>query len=379
MGEGGEPEPLAGLEAIPLYVPGKSGGKRRAENPVRLASNEGAFGASPSVQEAMAQACARGHRYPPPGGAGLASALSKHYGLAVERLVCGAGSDELIALLVRAYAAPQDKVLHVKYGFLVHRLASLGVRAVPMAIDLDEARRLSHESLAKLCNEFAPKLVFFANPENPLGTTLDCAAVSEVLRIVPDQTLVVMDCAYSEYTDGAVWAHALKLAHERKNFVLLRTFSKIYGLAGLRVGWAYAPTRVAETLHRVRGVFNVSLPAEQAAIAALEDRDGWVEKSRLHNDKMRLLVRQGLEDLQGVGVSLPPQDGGNFLLFDTPVEGAVLAAHLAEQGVFLRDLTAYNLPHSLRITLGTEEECGRALLALRSSLEFFAEQNEKLS
>ncbi len=369
MSRGLEPEPLAGLEEIPLYVPGKSGGGKKADKPVRLASNESPFGASPSVQAALAEAVARSHRYPPPGGAALATALSKHFGLPVERLVCGAGSDELIALLVRAYADTGDCVLHVQHGFIVHRLATLAVRGVPRAIGLEANRRMSLESLAALCKEQTPKVVFFANPENPLGTALDAQAVDEVLRIVPDDTLVVMDCAYSEYTDGTLWTHALKRAKERKNFVLLRTFSKIYGLAGLRIGWAYAPQRVAETLHRIRGVFNISLPAERAAIAALQDTDGWLEKSRLHNDKMRQLARTELESLSGLGVTLPPQDGGNFLLFDTPYEGKHIAAKLAEQGVYLRDLAAYDLLNSLRITLGTEEECAKALQTLRTVLE----------
>ena len=372
MDRGLEPEPLAGLEEIPLYVPGKSGGGKKADKPVRLASNESPFGASPTVLAALAEAVARGHRYPPPGGAALATALSQHFGLPVERLVCGAGSDELIALLVRAYAAPDDRVLHLQHGFLVHRLATLSVRAVPQTIGLDSNRRMALESLATLCQEKSPKLVFFANPENPLGTALDAQAVEEVLRIVPDNVLVVMDCAYSEYTDGTVWKHALALAKERKNFVLLRTFSKIYGLAGLRVGWAYAPQRVAETLHRIRGVFNISLPAERAAIVALQDADGWVEKSRLHNDKMRQVVQDGLEGLSHLGVTLPPQDGGNFLLFDTPHQGTVIAAQLAEQGVYLRDLAAYDLPNSLRITLGTEAECTQALAALDSVLRGLA-------
>jgi len=352
--------PRPGIMEIAPYVGGEAAipGKNRV---IRLASNENPLGASPLASAAYMALEKELHRYPDGGARVLREAIARAEDLDPARIVCGAGSDELIALLVRGYAGPGDEVLYSEHGFLMYSIAAKGAGAEPVAAaernltaDVDALlERVSEET----------RLLFLANPNNPTGSYLTEAELRRLREGLPEEVLLVIDAAYAEYATQDDYCSAMDLVAEFDNVVVTRTFSKIHGLAALRLGWAYCPPAVAEVLHRLRGPFNVSQAAQAAGVAAIGDRQH-VDRSRAHNARW---LAWTIERLSALGFD-PRPSAGNFLLVrfaDEPGRSAEAAlAHLKRHGILVRAVAGYGLPDCLRITIGTESETRAVVQAL---------------
>jgi len=311
-------------------------------------SNENALGPSPQAIAAYQAAARQLHRYPDAGAAGLRSALASRHGLEASRIVCGAGSDELIALLVRAFAGEGDEVLHSQHGFLMYALAARAAGAMPVAAP----ETALTADVAALLAAVTPRtrIVFLANPNNPTGTCLPAAELERLHRGLPSDVLLVIDAAYAEYVTRSDYAAGEALVEAHPNVVMLRTFSKIYGLAALRVGWAYCPGPVADVLNRIRCVYNVAAPAQAAAVAALSDTE-WVRASRAHNERWRPWLTGRL---QRAGLVVTPSVANFVLVHFDDADAAY--ERLFGAGVVARKLSVYGLANCLRITIGTEDE-----------------------
>lgn len=351
------PEPRPGILDIAPYVPGKSGS---AGGPVhKLSSNESALGASPAAIEAYRQAAADLERYPDGGATALRQAIAGRYGLKPENIVCGAGSDELLQLLAHAYLGQGDEAVYSQYGFLVYpiAIAANGARAV-VAPERDETADVD-AILARVGDR--TRLVFLANPNNPTGTYLPFSEVKRLHAGLPKRVLLVLDAAYAEFVRRNDYESGVELVSTFDNVVMTRTFSKIYGLAALRLGWAYCPAHVADVINRIRGPFNVSSPAQAAGAAAIADQ-AFVERALAHNERWLPELRKRLAAL---GLRVTPSVG-NFLLVHFPDTAKHAAASadgfLISRGIYVRRMDAYGLPGALRVTVGTAE-ANEALIA----------------
>ncbi|MGQ0662207.1 MAG: histidinol-phosphate transaminase [Pseudomonadota bacterium] len=356
------PIPRPGIMSIEPYVPGRSTLPGQAKT-IKLSSNEGALGPSPRALAAYTAAAAEIHRYPDGSCADLRAAIGKRFGLDPERIVCGAGSDELIALLARAYAGPGDEVLYSAYGFLMYPTAAHGAGATPVAVPEREYTADVDALLAKAGPR--TKICFLANPNNPTGTFLSAADVKLLRSGLPQSVLLVVDAAYAEYVIRNDYSPGIELVDGNDNVVMLRTFSKIFGLAALRLGWAYCPPPVAEVLNRLRGPFNVSAPAQAAGIAALADL-AFLDACRSHNDIWRPWLAR---ELAALGLEVIPSVA-NFVLVEFPATGTKTAvdARLNAAGIIARSVDGYGLPRHLRITIGTEAEMRAAVAAFADIL-----------
>jgi histidinol-phosphate aminotransferase len=354
------PRPLPGILDIAPYVGGEAQAPG-AKRVIRLASNESALGPSRKALEALAAWSGEVHRYPDGGSARLREALASHYGLDAARIVCGAGSDELISLLVRAYAGPGDEVLHSRHGFLMYAIAARGAGAAPVAAPERELTADVDALLARVTPR--TRLVFLANPNNPTGTYLTAEEVARLQAGLPPEVLLVIDAAYAEYVVRNDYEPGIELVGQAANVVMLRTFSKIYALGGLRLGWAYCPPAVADVLNRLRNPFNVNAAAQAAGVAALADVAA-VDRAREHNDLWLPWFSRQLTEL---GLTVNPSVG-NFVLVrfpDAQTRNAEAAyAALQRQGILTRKMAGYGLPEWLRITIGTEEEMRLVVAAI---------------
>ena len=346
------PAPRPGILGISPYV-GGSHDVPGVDRVMVLSANEGALGPSRHAVTAVRRAAETLHRYPEGGATGLRQALARHHGLDPARIVCGNGSDELISLLVQAYAGAGDEVLFSQHGFLMYRLAAMSQGATPVAAPETDLRAAVDALVGHASSR--TKLVFLANPNNPTGSFLTRDEVERLRARLPDQALLVIDAAYAEYIVRNDYSAGVDLVEATDNTVMTRTFSKIYGLAALRLGWAYASAEVVDVLHRVRGPFNVNAVAQAAGIAALDDV-GHTDASRVHNDQWRPWLT---DRLQAIGLTVHPSIA-NFLLVrfpeDTGHDADAANAHLQSRGVIARKVAAYGLPDCLRITIGVEEE-----------------------
>ena len=349
------PRPRPEILAIAPYVPGES--KLAGNRTVKLSSNEGAFGPPPDAMAAYHAAATELHRYPDGGTIALREAIGARFGLDPRRVVCGNGSDDLLQQLALSYCGRGDEIIMSAHGFVYYEIigqyAGATVRKAPerhMRTDIDAL-------LAQV--SAATRVVFVANPNNPTGSMLTGRDLDRLRAGLPEEVLLVVDAAYAEYVDDVEYEAGARLVDAAANTVMTRTFSKMFGLGGIRVGWCYAPDAVVEVMNRVRGPFNVSLPAQAAAIAALKQA-GWLEAGRAHNLHWRGWLA---EQLTAFGIKVWPS-AGNFILADfATAEGARAAdAHLRAHGIIVRGVTGYGLPQALRITIGTEEEC-RAVAA----------------
>ncbi len=344
-----------GIAEIAPYVGGEASLPGVAQ-PAKLSSNENPLGPSPKAIDAFREAAADIHRYPDGGAERLRTGIARRFGLEAERIVCGNGSDELIALLSRAYAGPGDEVLFSRHGFLMYRLSTLAVGAAPRAAP-EKNLQSDVEALLAMVGP-ATRILYLGNPNNPTGSYLTAAEVKELRRRLPANILLVIDAAYAEYVEAADYDAGEALVRAGDNVVMLRTFSKIYGLAGLRLGWAYCPPGVADALNRVRGPFNTSAPAQAAALAALED-EAHEESSRAHNWVWRdWLAAQ----LAASGYRVHPSVG-NFLLVEF-ADADAADGFLKSRGLIMRKMGGYGLPHCLRITIGSEAETRATAAAL---------------
>lgn len=354
------PVPRPGIMDIAAYVPGSHripGVELRAV----LSANENPLGPSPRAIAAYRAHAEQLHRYPEGGSTKLRAALAKHYGLDAQRIVCGNGSDELISMLVHAYAGPGDEVLYSQYGFLMYPIAARANGAAPVTAPEKDFRADVDAILKKVSAR--TRIVFLANPNNPTGSYLPREDVVRLADGLPGSCLFVIDAAYAEYVVRNDYSSGAELVDRRDNVVMTRTFSKIHGLAGLRVGWAYCPAGVADVLNRVRGPFNVNAAAQAAALAALEDV-AFTDRTRTHNDIWRDWLA---EKLAALGLQVMPSVG-NFLLVrfaqDKARDANAADAYLARRGIIPRKVAGYGLPDCLRITVGTEAETRAVAQAL---------------
>jgi histidinol-phosphate aminotransferase len=353
-----------GILDIAPYVGGESQvpGVNRI---IKLSSNESALGPSPHAVEAFQAMATTMHRYPDGGASDLRTALARHFGLEAERIVCGSGSDELISLLVRAYAGPGDEVLYSHHGFLMYAISAKGVGASPVTAPETSFTADVDALLAQVTPR--TKIVFLANPNNPTGTYLSAKEVARLHAGLPPHVILALDAAYAEYVDRNDYEPGVDLVQRADNVVMLRTFSKIYALGGLRVGWGYCPPGIADVLNRLRGPFNVGSAAQAAAVAALADK-AHADKSRAHNETWRAWTAAALGKL---GLDVVPSVC-NFVLVRFPSEphrnAEAASEYLKARGIITRKVGAYHLGDCLRITIGTEEEMRATVAALAEFL-----------
>jgi histidinol-phosphate aminotransferase len=346
------PLPGPGILDVAPYVGGDASAPG-AVRPIRLASNESALGPSPKAIAAYRALAEDIHRYPDGSAAPLREALGRHHGLDPERIVCGSGSDELIGLLIRAYAGPGGEVLYSRHGFLMYPIGAKSVGATPVAVPERDLTADVDGFLARV-NE-RTRIVFIANPNNPTGTYLSAGELARLHAGLPRNVVLAIDAAYAEFVSRNDYEPGVALVNRAENVVMLRTFSKIYALAGLRLGWAYCPPAIADVLNRIRGPFNVAAPALAAGVAAVEDFAA-LARARAHNERWRPWFS---ERLAALGLELT-RSAGNFVLPrfpDDPCRNANSAfAFLQSRGILTRKMGAYGLPQHLRITIGTDEE-----------------------
>lgn len=345
---------------IAPYVGGesKAPGQQRV---IKLSSNENPFGPSPKAIEAIKNTAALSHFYPDGHCTELRAALGRKHGIDPARIVCGAGSDELIYLLCRSYLGQGDELLYTEHGFLVYSIAAQSCGAVPVKV----AEKNLTADIDALAAAVTPrtKMVFVANPNNPTGSWLNRDDVRRLRAKLPGHVMLVLDSAYAEFADDAAYSAGHELVEESGNTVVLRTFSKIYGMGGLRLGWAHCPDDIADVLNRVRGPFNVSSAAQVAGLAALGD-DDFVLETAAHTKACREKTAQRLTAL---GLTVYPS-AGNFLLvaFSSPEAAENCRLFLKQQGILVRQMGAYGLPGCLRISIGLDDEMDLACDAIKS-------------
>jgi histidinol-phosphate aminotransferase len=349
---------------IEAYVPGKSAASGVAKVH-KLSSNETPLGPSPRAIEAL-RAAGHYELYPDGSAAKLREAIAAKYGLDPARIVCGSGSDELLSLLAYAYIGPGDEGLYTQHGFLVYRIAILAAGGTPVVAEERDYTADVDAILAKVTPR--TKVVFLANPNNPTGTYLPFDEVKRLHAGLPPHVLLVLDAAYAEYVRRNDYASGLELVATAENVVMTRTFSKIYGLANLRLGWMVGPAHVIDAVGRIRGPFNVNGLAMAAGIAAIQD-DAHVARAIAHNDQWLVWLTREIEAL---GLEATPSVG-NFILVHFPDEPGRTArdadAFLTARGLILRRVEPYGLPRSLRLTIGDEEANRLVVEALRAFLQ----------
>jgi histidinol-phosphate aminotransferase len=345
------PQPRPGVLKIQAYVPGKSSAPG-VDKVYKLSSNETPLGPSPNAIAAYKAVADHLEDYPDGGATALREAIGKAYGLDPARIVCGTGSDELLNLLAHAYLGPGDEAIHTTHGFLVYPIATLGSGATPVVAPEKDHTADVDAILAKVTER--TKIVFLANPNNPTGTYVPFDEVKRLHQALPKNVLLVIDAAYAEYVRRNDYESGIELVATSENVVMTRTFSKIYGLAALRLGWLYAPAHVTDALNRIRGPFNVNAAAIAAGIAAIGDV-AHVERARQHNEKWLAWLT---EEIGRLGLQVT-QSVGNFILIHFPDTKGKTAkdadALLTSRGCVLRAVGAYQLPNALRMSVGTEE------------------------
>ncbi len=359
----GGPTPKPWIEAIHAYVPGKSKGKD-GKPLIKLSANENPLGTSRAALDARAQAPAL---YPDPDSTALRAAIAQKHGLDAARVVMGTGSDELLNLAAQGYAGPGDEVIYVRYGFSVYDIAARRCGATPViAPDADYGTDV--DALLALVTD-RTRVVFVANPNNPTGSYLPGGEIARLHAGLPSDVLLVLDQAYGEYVAPEDDDGAMALAQAHANVLVTRTFSKIFGLAGERIGWATGAPGIVATLNRIRGPFNVSATGQAMALAALGDAD-FVEASRIHNRDERARFVKALEALGNHGLRpLPSQANFVLVLFEGALTAETAFEGLAERGYIVRWLPGQGLPQALRFTIGKPEDMDTIAAALRDMAE----------
>lgn len=354
------PTAKPGVMSIKPYVGGESDLEGR-DDILKLSSNEGAFGPSPKAQAAYQENAAQLHRYPDGSAAELREAIGEIHGLNPAQIVCGSGSDELISLLCNSYAGEGDEILYSQYGFLMYPISAKAAGATPVSAPETDLTA-DVDALLDAVTE-RTRLLFLANPNNPTGTYLPTNEVARLRQNLREDILLVIDAAYAEYVTKEDYDAGIELVDAGNNVIMTRTFSKIHGLGGVRLGWAYGPENVIDVLNRARGPFNVNAAALDAGVAAIRDQE-FTHHCRDENLKTMAwtydqLCALGLNVTNGVG---------NFLLVCFAQEGdrsaAQADAFLKESGIIVRSVASYGLPDCLRITMGTEKEMRRVVAAL---------------
>lgn len=345
------PVPKPGVMEIAAYVPGKD----KAPAGVKLhklSSNETPLGASPHALEALSAAVAKPEIYPDGSSNALREAIAAVHGLNPANILCGNGSDELLGLLCQTYLAPGDEGIFTEHGFLVYKIQILAAGAKPVIVPENDLKTDVDAILSAVTDK--TKIVFIANPNNPTGTYLPAEEVRRLQAGLPPHVLLVLDAAYAEYVRRNDYEAGVELVSGNRNVVMTRTFSKIHGLAGIRIGWMYAPAEIVEAVDRVRGPFNVNAAAIAAGAAAIRDR-AHLDAAIAHNETWLPKVTEALRDL---GLTVTPSVC-NFILIHFPEDPARNAeaadAYLTQRGYILRRVTGYGLPNALRMTIGSAE------------------------
>lgn len=345
------PVPRPGVMAIDAYVPGKSGSPGVAKV-YKLSSNESPLGASPKAIKAYQDLATHLELYPEGSSAALREAIAGLYGLDPDRILCGSGSDELLSLITNAYLGPGDEGVFTEHGFLVYRIAILAAGGTPVVVP-ERNLTADVDAILKAVTE-RTKIVYLANPNNPTGTYLPFDEVKRLHAGLPKHVLLVLDAAYAEYVRRNDYESGLELVASNENVVMTRTFSKIYGLAALRIGWMVGPAHLIDAVNRIRGPFNVNAAAIAAGAAAIGDQ-AFIQKAVEHNEHWLPWLTAEIEKL---GLTVTPSVG-NFLLIHFPQTAGRTAAEadafLVSRGLVLRRVAAYGLPHALRLTVGSEE------------------------
>lgn len=352
------PDPRPGILDIKPYKPGNPA----PAGAVKLSSNENPLGCSDKAADAFAKSASKLHVYPDGSVLRLRQAIGKAEGIDPARIVCGAGSDEILQLIGRAWLGTGDTVLQSQYGFLVYRLVAMQSGAELVSAP-ERDHRTDIDAMLELAAAHKPRVVFLANPNNPTGTWVPRDEIIRLREGLAEDCLLVLDAAYSEFVDDPAFESGMGLVDQYDNIIVTRTFSKIHGLAGLRLGWAYARENVIDILNRVRGPFNVSVPAVEAGIEAIAD-EAFITRSKAHNARWVDFLTQ---HLRGIGLDVTPSVC-NFVLVHFPQEAGRTAEDadrfLTAKGLVVRDVKPYGLPHALRISIGLDEDNRRVADAL---------------
>jgi len=366
------PKPLEGLDKIAPY---KGGGSEIEDlsNYIKLASNEGAFGPSPKTNEALKAATANYHRYPDGDSIEMRELLATKFEIEVERIVCGCGSDELISLLCRSYAGPGDEIVCSAHGFAMYPIYGLTVGAKIITAKENDITISVDNLLEKVTKK--TKIIFIANPNNPTGTYLPYEELTRLHKGLPSQVLLVIDSAYAEYVAADDYSAGIDLVRNNQNVAMLRTFSKIYGIGGIRLGWGYFPKRVTDVLNRMRSPFNVSYPAQIAGAAAIRDEE-FIHMSQTHNKEW---LNWTIKQCRSMGLVVPDSNC-NFAVIRFPdtynkdikasrKNAEAADAFLRSRRIIVRRLNGYGLPDALRISIGQEEEMRQVIRSLKDFME----------
>ncbi|HHZ09741.1 MAG TPA: histidinol-phosphate transaminase [Rhizobiales bacterium] len=360
------PQPRPGVMDIDAYVPGKSAAPAGVARVHKLSSNENPLGASPAAIEAAKAAAERMEFYPDGAARRLREAIAETHGLNVANIMCFNGSDEALALLTRIYVGQGDEGIYTEHGFLAYKIYIQSVGATPVAARESAETANVDAILAALTPR--TRIVFLANPNNPTGTYLPIDEVRRLHAALPGNVLLVIDAAYAEYVRRNDYEAGVELVSGSGNVVMTRTFSKVHGLGGARIGWIYAPAAIVDALERVRDPFNVNAIAIEAGVAAMRDR-GHVERSVAHNGRWLGWVTA---ELGRLGLRVTPSVG-NFILIhfpDAAKHSAALAdEYLSARGFILRRVTAYGFPNALRMTIGSEDANRGVVAALAEFLK----------
>ena len=361
------PQPKEGVLRVTPYAGSEA--KPGAGQLINISSNESAFGASARAREAFTEAAADLRRYPEIDARSLRQALAAHYDLEPEGIICGTGSDQIIDLIALAYAGVGDEVVYSAHGFQMYPIAAHAVGATPVASP-EVNLTTDVDAILDAVNQ-RTRIVFLANPNNPTGTFVSRSELARLHAGLPGDVLLVIDSAYAEYVSHADYEPGIELARAHDNVVMTRTFSKIYALASLRVGWAYGPSEIIGILDRIRPPFNVNAPAIAGAIAALGDRDH-TENARRHNDDV---MPWFTSEVEALGLTVNPSVA-NFVIVhfdpDTPKNAEAAYQYLFDQGIVTRRVGGYGLPDWVRMSIGTREE----MTTVRNALKGFLEKND---
>ena len=346
------PIPVTGIMDINPYVTGKSfvPGSTRI---IKLSSNETPIGPSAKAVEAFRGASEKLERYPDGSVSALREAIANKYQISFDNVICGTGSDDILNLLARAFLRSGDEAIVTEHGFLIFQIATLSTGARPIKAPEINCHANVDALLEKVTTR--TKVVYLANPNNPTGTYVPYAEICRLREELPSSVLLILDAAYAEYIDQEDYNPGMELVQSGNNTVMTRTFSKVFGLASLRLGWAYAPSNIIDVLNRIRGPFNVCSPAIASAVAVLEDQ-AYLDKAIKHNSEWRPWLQNQIEALS---LKVTPSIA-NFLLVHFKDENAKRSGDadrfLQEHGIILRPVADYGLPNALRLTVGTEEE-----------------------
>ncbi len=348
------------LFEIENYKPGKA--RISDKKAIKLSSNENALGASPKAIAAYKNHISEIVRYADGSCAALREALANKNKIDAKRIVCGAGSDEILAFLTSAFAGVGDEIIYSEHGFLMYPISAKRVGAKAISVKEKNLKTDIEAILAAVTNK--TKIIFIANPNNPTGSYLGKAEIEKLINHTPKNILIVLDHAYEEFVEAIDYPNVIELVNKYENVVMTRTFSKIYGLASLRIGWCYSSSYIADVLNKVRGPFNVGGPAQVAAIAALADEEFFIA-SKNHNKKWLEILFKKFSQISGIK-ALPSIANFILLEFSSLENCQKTNKKLLESGIILREMSGYGLSNCLRLTIGTEEENLKVLEILKN-------------